>query len=102
MHSGNTEVLESKSTKSFKDLIKLKAREFELRSLVVIKNTQSKMKNLEYDKLNLQEYLQTLDTDLATHVMRFRLRMACFSENFKGQGPKNSALSVGFILIPKP
>ena len=82
------EVLESKSTKCFKNLIKKKAREFELRSLVVIKTTQSKMKNLEYDKLNLQEYLQTLDTDHPAHVIRFRLRMACFSENVKGQGPQ--------------
>ena len=82
------ELLESRSTNNFKNLIKKKAREFELRSLVTIKKTQSKMKNLKYDKLKLQEYLQTMDTDLATHVLRFRLRMASFSENFKGQGPQ--------------
>ena len=70
------ELLESKSTKKFKNLIKKEAREFLLRSLVTIKNTQSKMKNLEYDKLKLQKYLQTMDRDLAIHVLRFRLRMA--------------------------
>ena len=69
------ELLESKSTNNFKNLIKKKAREFELRSLVTIKKTQSKMKNLKYDKLKLQEYLQTMDTDLATHVLSYELSM---------------------------
>ena len=44
------------------------------------------MKNLEYDKLEMQEYLK-LDAHLAKTVFKYRVRMAPFSKNFKGQGP---------------
>ena len=46
-----------------------------------------KMKNLEYGDLELQPYLKNLDSTLANCVFRFRLKMAPFSENFRGQGP---------------
>ena len=83
------ETLEKQSVNSFKNLIKKKAKEYEYRCLMRMKTEKSKvkMKNLEYEKLQLQPYLNELDSNLASCVLRFRLRMAPFSENFKGQGP---------------
>ena len=53
------ECLEQKSVDSFKKLTKKKMMEYELRSLLEMKNKMSKtkMKNLEYKKLELQPYL---------------------------------------------
>ena len=81
------EILESKSEFSMKNLVKKKAKEYELRSLVLLQG--SKMENLVYKKLELQEYLElgNMDANLARTVFRFRVRMAQFSQNFPGQGP---------------
>ena len=54
-------------------------------SIKSIKETQSKMKNLGYDKFVLQKYLEDLEPNLARNVIR--VRVADFSDNFKGQGP---------------
>ena len=83
------ESLENLSVKYCKNLIKKKAKEYEFRCLMNMKNEKSKvkMKNLEYETLELQPYLKKLDANLAINVVRFRLKMAPFSENFKGQGP---------------
>ena len=45
------------------------------------------MKNLKYEKLEAQKYLTMLDVNLAKTDFRFRVRMAQFSGNYKGQGP---------------
>ena len=83
------ETLEKQSVSFFKNLIKKKAKEYEYRSLIKLKNETSKvkMKNLNYSELKLQPYLRSLDSNLANCVFRFRLKMAPFSENFKGKGP---------------
>ena len=94
------ETLEKQSVNSFKNLIKKKAKEYEYRCLMRMKTEKSKvkMKNLEYEKLQLQPYLNELDSNLASCVLRFRLRMAPFSENFKGQGPLKLCPLCGFHL----
>ena len=83
------EALEKKSKYSFKNLIKKKTNEYEYRCLINMKISQSKtkMKNLEYKRLELQPYLKKFDANMAICVFRFRVKMASFSENFKGQGP---------------
>ena len=45
------------------------------------------MKNLNYDKLHLQDYLINLDVKLAKNVFRYRTRMIQFDGNFNGQEP---------------
>ena len=47
----------------------------------------SKMRDLHYEKLEAQDYLKELDVNEAKTVFKFRVRMAQFSGNFKGQGP---------------
>ena len=64
------EFIEKKSIFSRKNLVKKKAKEFELRNLLDIKDTKNKtkMKNLKYEKLQIQDYLVNLDGKLAKNV----------------------------------
>ena len=52
---------------------------------------ESKLKNLNYDKLKMQEYLKEnmFSTSDARLIFRFRTRMAPFKENFKGSHQNN-------------
>ena len=81
-----------------KNLVKKKAKEYKLRSLVALKG--SKMENLVYKKLELQKYLElgNNDANLARTVFRFRVRMAQFSQNFPGQGPPKPCPLCGIHL----
>ena len=45
------------------------------------------MRNLDYQNLEMQKYLEELDFSLARSVFKFRLRMAPFDDNYHGQGP---------------
>ena len=54
---------------------------------IKISRSKSKMKDLTYEKLQIQEYLTKLDVYLAKTVFRFRVRMARFSGNYRGHGP---------------
>ena len=83
------DLIQNKSVFSWKNLVKKKARAFELVSLVKLKEakSESKMKNLSYEKLQTQKYLTMLDVRMAKTVFKFRVRMAQFSGNFMGQGP---------------
>ena len=51
------------------------------------KRSKIKIKDLEYKKLELQPYLKKFDLNFASCIFRFRVKMAPFSENFRGQGP---------------
>ena len=83
------EMIENKSVFSWKQLVKKKAKEFEFGRLMMVKESknESKLKNLEYKKLEVQQYLTTMDVKLAKTLFRFRSRTAQFSENYKDQGP---------------
>ena len=54
-----------------------------------IKAGHSKMANVEYASLDMQEYLKNMEinTTQAKILFWFRTRMAKFSENFKGGKP---------------
>ena len=83
------DIIQKKSVLSWKNLVKREAKKFELERLLKMKESksESKMKNLKYEKLEAQKYLTMLDVNLAKTVFRFRVRMAQFSGNYKGQGP---------------
>ena len=74
----------SKSKEAFQNLVKVKARKYELERLR--KSQKSKTENLHYSKLELQEYLELKDMNArqAKVLFKFRVRMAPFGENFKG------------------
>ena len=83
------ETIEAKSVQGFKNITKKKAKEFEFRTLMEMKITKSasKMRNLDNKNLEMQTYLEELDFSLASTVLKFRLRMAPFDDNYPGQGP---------------
>ena len=68
--------------------MKKKVKEYEFKNLMELKESKngSKMRDLYYEKLEAQEYLKELDVNEAKTVFKFRVRMAKFSGNFKGQG----------------
>ena len=79
------DVLESMTKNSFKNLVKKQAKEFEFRSLKEIKQTKSKMKNLQYVEFKIQDYLllKNMNISQARAMFKFRVRMAPFGENYK-------------------
>ena len=80
------EFLKSKSKGIFKRLLKKKAREIAFESLVEMKVKHSKMNNLEYKELKLQEYFQLpgIRIEQVRKIFKFRTRMLPFGENFRG------------------
>ena len=74
---------------SWKNLVKKKAKEYKLRKLLDIKENKSKLRKLNYKKLEMQEYLVTFDSQIAKNVFRFRVKTVNFNGNFKGNGPLN-------------
>ena len=80
------EFLKSKSKGIFKRLLKKKAREIAFESLVEMKVKHSKMNNLEYKELKLQEYFQLpgIRIEQVREIFKFRTRMLPFGENLRG------------------
>ena len=72
--SENLEVIKSKSIISFKKLVKMKASEFEYNKLQKIKSSHSKMDNLKYSMLEMQDYfnLENCTADMAKLMFKFR------------------------------
>ena len=77
--------IKEKSEYSFKRLVKIKMKEYTLDYLLNIKEKHSKMENLHYTELKLQNYLTDDDISVkeAKNLFKFRTRMARFKENFK-------------------
>jgi hypothetical protein len=82
------EAIKAMSKNAFKNLVKKKAKEFEFQRFLEIKVTRakSKMKNLLYTGLKIQDYLllKNMNATQAKAMFKFRLRMAPFGENFRG------------------
>ena len=80
--------IQSMSKNSFKSLVKKHAKDFEFKRFLNIKKTKakSKMKNLFYSELKLQDYLclKNMNACQAKALYKFRVRMAPFGENFRG------------------
>ena len=74
---------------------KQKAHIYEFNQLMSAKQRHTKMDNLKYSKLEIQEYfkLENNKTAGAQTLFKYRVRMANFSENFRGnQGPASCPL----------
>jgi hypothetical protein len=78
--------IRSQSIMKFKKMVKVQARELALETLNQIKSNHSKMDNLFYVDLEIQEYLKDKNITLkqARAVFKFKTRMANFSNNFRG------------------
>ena len=82
----------SKSSEAFKTFVKSKAIEYEFSRHMNLKTREnrSKMDDLNYHKLNIQEYLnlKTIHKQGAQILFKYRVRMAKYGENFRGShGP---------------
>ena len=84
----NLEVIKSMSKYAFTKLVKKHAKEYEFDRFLEIKGTKakSKMKDLFYNELKLQDYLllKEMNASQAKALFKFRVRMAPFGQNFKG------------------
>ena len=80
--------LRSKSTESFKKLVKVKTRELALRVLVQKQVQHSKMDAHSYLELKPQNYLSLKNARIEhiRNVFRFRTRTENFGDNFKSSG----------------
>ena len=80
------QILEQMSKNQLKKWVKKKVKWFEFHSLLELKMSRSKLKNLKYTELKMQEYLtlKTMDATEAKSMFKFRVRMAPFGEKYKG------------------
>ena len=78
------EEMKAKSKMSFKKYVKTKALEYEFSRLMGVKQSHSKMDNLSYSKLEIQEYfkLENMSTNGAKTLFQYRTRMAKYGANF--------------------
>ena len=67
------------------DIVKIKSKEYALEQLLKLKLKHSKMENLEYTDLNLQNYLSddSITVQEAKNLFKFRTRVAKFYANMK-------------------
>ena len=81
--------IQAKSLFSFKNLVKTKIKEYALDMLNEIKLKHSKMDDLIYTELKIQDYLvsESISLDEKRSIFHYRTRMARFAENYRGQGP---------------
>ena len=83
--------------------MKTKAAEFAFFSYLERKETHSKMENLFYTELKMQNYFNSDKVTVieAQNLFNYRTRMADYSENYRGHmGPK-TCLCVKPTLIAK-
>ena len=80
------EQIKNKSRGVFKNLVKKKTREFALRRLQNSQSKHSKMNNLQYENIEIQDYFlrKDINNEQKKLIFKFRTRMANFGENFKG------------------
>ena len=85
----NLQKIEKMSKYSFKNIVKKHIENETFYYLLSVKEKHKKMQNLQYNQLEMQEYLKEnyLTPVQAKIVFRFRTRMEKFSENFKGGRP---------------
>ena len=74
-----------KSNNSFKRIVKIKTKEYTLEYLLELKESHSKMDDLNYPKLKLQSYLKDskITVEEAKNLYRYRTRVAKYKENMK-------------------
>ena len=85
----NLQLIKQKSKEFFKKFIRIKAKDYEMRSLMLQKQEMSKIRYVDFKDLKLSKYLelQDLDTEQAKSIFQYRSRMAKFSGNYRGSNP---------------
>ena len=80
------EFMLSKSSESFKKIVKIKAEEYELKRLRAKQAKHSKTANVTYIEMKMQEYFKTpgITTEEGLNLFKWRVRMATFGENYRG------------------
>jgi hypothetical protein len=80
----NFDYIQSKSKETFKNIVKVKIREFTLEKLNEAKFKHSKMDSLVYTDLNMQEYLlnEEISVEQKQTIFQFRTHMANFASNY--------------------
>ena len=80
------EIIEKKSKETFKIIVKAKAKELALTNLLSKKESHSKLDNITYRELKMQEYFQSdkFSIEQKLTIFRCRVRMERFGENFRG------------------
>ena len=70
---------------AFKNFVKKKAYEYKFKQLIRKKEKHTKLDNLWYPRLEMQNYLklENLNNYQAQTLFRYRVRMAKFGENFR-------------------
>ena len=78
------EKVKEKSKNSFKNQVKIKAREFSFFSYLERKEKHTKLDDLFYKELKLQEYFQReeIKQTEAQTIFSYRVRMSNFNENY--------------------
>ena len=86
--SDDLDLVKGTSEYKFKKMVRKKAREVALENLTEVKSKHSKMDNVFYVDLKMQEYLKdkNIRRSMARALFKFKTRMARFSENFKEGG----------------
>ena len=79
------EEIKGKTEWSFKRLVKKKSNEYALDYLLKMKQKHSKMDNLQYEELKIQNYLkdENITVKEAQNLFKYRTKVARFKENFK-------------------
>ena len=98
------EFIKKSSVYSFKSLVKRKSREFAFYKFLEKKEKHSKLDNLFYKNLSIQNYLydEKISYSQALSVFSFRTRMAKFSENYPGkEGVKTCPLCQNHFDLQK-
>ena len=82
----NTTFYETISTEKFKLLLKSKLQDYAFKKFMKMKLLHSKMKCLNYKSLEIQNYLESKELNIESKktVLRWRLHMEKFGENFRG------------------
>ena len=80
------DMIEKKSKETFKIIVKAKAKELALTNLLSKKESHSKLDNITYRELKMQEYFQSdkFSIEQKLTIFRCRVRMERFGENFRG------------------
>ena len=84
--SENLQYIGGHSKETFKIIVKKQARIYAYNLFIQKKEGHSKLKNLDYQELKTQDYLlcQEMTVIQAKILLKFRTRMANFSNNYKG------------------
>lgn len=79
------EDIRHQSKLSFAKLVKKRAQENAFEDLSQMKDGHSKMKNVQYPEIKMQNYMKSYDikTKEALNLFKFRTRMAEFGENYR-------------------